>query len=274
MPPRRLNHAARRSSERASERSRRRKRSSERFRSIQRQDACGIRPNHHDLVVGHLQLADAIAHRFAGRRQDADDLRQVAYLGLVKAAERFDPERSEDFASFAVPTIAGEIKRHFRDNSWFVRPPRSLQELRSTVAHEVPRLAQQLGREPSSDEIAERLGEPIARVDEAIGCVRAMHPMSLDAPVSTAGENATFGDTLDSGDRMFEQAERLQTLRLACRQLPPRERLIIYRRFYEDRTQSEIASEIGVTQMQVSRLLASTLARLRGLLDDRTPLAA
>jgi RNA polymerase sigma-B factor len=101
-----------------------------------------------------------------------------------------------------------------------------------------------------------------------------MHPMSLDAPVSTAGENATFGDTLDSGDRMFEQAERLQTLRLACRQLPPRERLIIYRRFYEDRTQSEIASEIGVTQMQVSRLLASTLARLRGLLDDRTPLAA
>jgi RNA polymerase sigma-B factor len=274
MPPRHLSFAARRPSEQASERSRRRRRSSERFRSIQRQDARGIRPNHHDLVVGHLQLADAIAHRFAGRRQDADDLRQVAYLGLVKAAERFDPERSEDFASFAVPTIAGEIKRHFRDNSWFVRPPRSLQELRSTVEHEVPRMAQQLGREPSSGEIAQRLGEPTERVDEAIGCVRAMHPLSLDAPVSTAGENATFGDTLDSGDRMFEQAERLQALRLACRQLPPRERLIIYRRFYEDRTQSEIASEIGVTQMQVSRLLASTLARLRRLLDDSTSLAA
>jgi RNA polymerase sigma-B factor len=274
MPPRHLTRAARRGIDQASERPRRRRRSSERFRSIQRQDARSACIDRRDLVIGHLQLADAIAHRFAGRRQDTEDLRQVAYLGLIKAADRFDPERSEDFASFAVPTIAGEIKRHFRDDSWFVRPPRSLQELRSTVEHEAPRLAQQLGREPSSGEIAERIGEPIARVDEAIGCVRAMHPLSLDAPVTAASENATFGDTLDCGDCTLEHAEHLQTLRLACRQLPPRERLIIYRRFYEERTQSEIAQEIGVTQMQVSRLLTSTLARLRGLLADPESLAA
>lgn len=274
MPPRHVTRAARRETERASERIRRRQRSSERFRDIQRQDADGSRQNRDGLVVRHLQLADAIAHRYAGRRQDVDDLRQVAYLGLVKAAERFDATRSDEFASFAVPTIAGEIKRHFRDNSWFVRPPRSLQELRSTVEHEVPRMAQQLGREPSRGEIAERIGQPADRVDEAINCGRAMRPLSLDAPVLTGGEHATFGDTLDAGDRTLEHAERVQALRLACLKLPPRERLIIYQRFYEDRTQSEIAQEIGVTQMQVSRLLTSTLARLRTLLDEPDSLAA
>lgn len=283
MPPRQQNRTVRRDAEtvrRDAETVRRdanrapcRRRPSERFRRVERQDACGIAPDRHDLVVNHLQLADAIAHRFAGRRQDADDLRQVAYLGLVKAAERYDPGRSADFASFAVPTIAGEIKRHFRDDCWFVRPPRSLQELKSTVEHETPRLAQQLGREPSRGEIAERLGESADRVDEAISCGRAMRPLSLDAPVSAEGEKATFGDTLDSGDHTLDRAEQVQSLRLACRELPPRERLIIYRRFYEDRTQSEIADEIGVTQMQVSRLLVSTLAKLRGLLGPR-PVAA
>ena len=204
MPPQHLSRSVRRDLRQASERARRVRRS-ERFRSLRRQDVdtirlkragrCSEKRGRRELVVSHLQLADTIAHRYAGRRQDADDLRQVAYLGLVKAAERFDPERSDDFASFAVPTIAGEIKRHFRDNCWFVRPPRSLQELKSTVEHEVPRMAQQLGRDPSRGEIAERVGEPAERIDEAIGCSRAMHPMSLDAPVSTADEHTAFGDT-------------------------------------------------------------------------------
>lgn len=270
MPPRQQNRTVRRDAEtvrRDANRTPCRRRPSERFRRVERQDACGL--VRHDLVVNHLQLADAIAHRFAGRRQDADDLRQVAYLGLVKAAERYDPARSPDFASFAVPTIAGEIKRHFRDDCWFVRPPRSLQELKSTVEHEAPRLAQRLGREPSRGEIAEHVGQPADRVDEAISCGRAMRPLSLDAPVAAAEEKATFGETLDSGDHSLEQAEQVQSLRLACRELPQRERLIIYRRFYEDRTQSEIAEEIGVTQMQVSRLLVSTLAKLRSLLGSR-----
>ncbi|MGN6205540.1 sigma-70 family RNA polymerase sigma factor [Humibacter sp.] len=283
MPPQHLSRSVRRDLRQASERTRRVRRS-ERLRSLRRQDAdsirlkrterCSEKLGRRELVVSHLQLADAIAHRYAGRPQDADDLRQVAYLGLVKAAERFDPERSDDFASFAVPTIAGEIKRHFRDNCWFVRPPRSLQELKSTVEHEVPRMAQQLGRDPSRGEIAERVGEPAERIDEAIGCSRAMHPMSLDAPVSTADEHTAFGDTIDSGDRALERAEQVQSLRRACRELPPRERLIIYRRFYEERTQSEIAQEIGVTQMQVSRLLTSTLARLRSLLGGAEWFAA
>ena len=270
MPPRQQNRTVRRDAEtvrRDANRTPCRRRPSERFRRVERQDACGL--VRHDLVVNHLQLADAIAHRFAGRRQDADDLRQVAYLGLVKAAERYDPARSPDFASFAVPTIAGEIKRHFRDDCWFVRPPRSLQELKSTVEHEAPRLAQRLGREPSRGEIAEHVGQPADRIDEAISCGRAMRPLSLDAPVAAVEEKATFGETLDSGDHSLEQAEQVQSLRLACRELPQRERLIIYRRFYEDRTQSEIAEEIGVTQMQVSRLLVSTLAKLRSLLGSR-----
>jgi len=273
MPPQHLSRSVRRDLRQASDWARRVRRR-ERFRSIRRQDAESTHLGRRELVVNHLQLADAIAHRYAGRRQDADDLRQVAYLGLVKAAERFDPERSDDFASFAVPTIAGEIKRHFRDNCWFVRPPRSLQELRSTVEHEVPRMAQQLGRDPSRDEIAEHVGQPADRIEEAMGCSRAMHPVSLDAPVSNADERTPFGDMLDSGDQTLERAERVQSLRRACRELPPRERLIIYRRFYEERTQSEIAQEIGVTQMQVSRLLTSTLARLRSLLGGAEWFAA
>jgi RNA polymerase sigma-B factor len=240
---------------------------------MHRQDSDRLKETRRSLVLDHLSLADAIAHRYLGRRQDADDLRQVAYVGLVKAVARFDPERTEEFASFAVPTIAGEIKRHFRDDSWFVRPPRSLQELRSAVAKESPRLAQQLGREPTSAELAGCLGQSERRVEEAVDCGGAMHPVSLDAPLASEGERGTFADMLPSSDGTLEQAERVQALRAACRALAPRERLIIFRRFYEERTQSEIAREIGVTQMQVSRLLVSTLARLRELLREQ-PVAA
>jgi len=216
-----------------------------------------------ELVVSYLGMADAVAGRYRSRTQDWGDMRQVAYIGLIKAVDRYNPDRGDDFASFAVPTISGELKRHLRDNGWVVRPPRALQELHGSVVREIPRIAQALGHDPTNDEVAAALGQSRSRVNEAITCNRGMSPVSLDAPLHADNEGTTLSDTLRSADEELDRAELVQVLRGACRALTPRERRIVFLRFYRDQTQSEIASELGVTQMQVSRLLTKILGRLR-----------
>lgn len=214
------------------------------------------------LVVENLALADAVARRFSRRGGRDDDLLQVARIGLLKAARRFDPDRGVDFAAFAVPTISGEIKRHLRDYGWFIRPPRRLQELRVWVVEASGRLTHVLGRRPSLVEIADDVGESPALVQEAIECQRHLRPDSLDMPVG-GDRDATLGELLPIPGDDMERAERMLALWAALRCLPARERGIMYRRFFEDRTQQEIADEFGISQMQVSRLLTKCLSELR-----------
>ncbi len=225
------------------------------------------------LVLEHLGLAETLARRFAGRIGDRDDIRQVAYVGLVKAARRFDSTRTSDFVSFAVPTITGEIKRHLRDDIWFVRPPRRVQELRLAIAHVSPELAQELGHAPTWAQLAERLREDPRDVREALGSDQSMHPASLSSVVAE-DDSVALADLVGGCDAELERAEMLATVAPACKRLAPRERRILYLRFYEDRTQQEIARELGVTQMQVSRLLARILARLREAVQGPAPVAS
>ncbi|GLK18280.1 sigma-70 family RNA polymerase sigma factor [Herbiconiux flava] len=217
------------------------------------------------LVLGHLALAQAVARRYfrpsAGANQN-EDLLQVAYVGLVKAAQRFDPERGENFASFAVPTVAGEIKRHLRDNGWIIRPPRRIQELHGRVREAVPRLTQRLGRAPGPAELAQELDCGVDEVLEALASSTTLFPASLDRAVGD-DEGVRLSDVIPSAGDEIGHAETAATIAYACRELPEQQRRIIYLRFFEDLTQQEIASELGVTQMQVSRLLARALDGLR-----------
>lgn len=217
------------------------------------------------IVVNHLDLAETIARRYTGRSQDAEDLRQVAYVGLVKAAQRFDATKGGDFVSFAVPTISGEIKRHLRDHGWFIRPPRQIQELRIRINGMLPGLTQQLGRAPSTDELATALEEDRRVVEEAMNAHESLHPASLDV---TFGEDdgMSLGETLGVADASLDRAELLATLAPAVSGLTAREQRIVYLRYFEEKTQQEIAQELGVTQMQISRLLRNILGALRGAL--------
>jgi RNA polymerase sigma-B factor len=215
------------------------------------------------LVLEHLSLAEAVARRFFRHQGSRDeDLVQVACIGLLKAARRFDPERGTDFAAFAVPTISGEIKRHLRDHGWFVRPPRQVQDLRARISEASPRLAQQLGRGPSVAELMADLGETSDRVREAMDCRSHRYPASLDVAVGE-DHDATLADLIPGHDDQWERAEIWAVLWSALRTLPARERQILHLRFFEDRTQQEIARELGVTQMQISRILTRTLRTLQ-----------
>lgn len=224
------------------------------------------------IVVEYLDLAEALARRYSHRGHDSEDLRQVAYLGLIKASERFDPRKGDDFVKFAVPTISGEIKRHLRDNGWVIRPPRHIQELRARATKSAPRLAQDLGRMPTGGELADALGESVEDVEEALNVGDSIRPASLDAPVA-ADETTTLVETLGGTDRDLERAETLAAIAPAFADLDARDKRILYLRFFEEQTQQEIAGQLGVTQMQVSRLLAKILGRLRQALQD-VPLAS
>jgi RNA polymerase sigma-B factor len=221
----------------------------------------------HAIVIRHLDLVDGLVRRMASAHHDQNDLRQVGCIGLVNAVRRYDPERGENFVAFAVPTISGEIKRYLRDQSWFVRPPRRLQELRLAASSAVPQLAQTLRREPTVTELAGYLGAPQELVAEAVSGGASVHPVSLDA--GTGDDELSMGATIGVVDERLERADLRLSLRIALGQLTPRERRIVYLRFIEERTQREIAAEIGVTQMQVSRLLGKILVRLREQLEDR-----
>ena len=217
-----------------------------------------------EVVLLNMSVAQAIAGRYASRGILLDDLQQVAFLGLVKAANGFDPGLGKDFLSYAVPTIRGEIKRHFRDLGWTVRPPRRVQELQSQIHSVSEDSAKTLGRAARPSEIASRLGVDVSDVVEALTC-NGFNPMSLDTPVGEPGGSASLGDLLTSGENDYDDVENAMVLKEALRSLSSRDLLILRRRFRDDHTQQQIGDELGLSQMQVSRLQARILARLRAL---------
>lgn len=226
----------------------------------------GLRQQWLDRAVElNIGFALSLARAFIGRGEGADDIEQVALLGLIKAARGFDPARG-DFLSYAAPTIRGEIKRYYRDLAWTVRPPRRLQDLQAEITHCAHDLEQRLGRSPRPAEVAEALGCSEDEVVEALACSGCYSPASLEgAGVDGAPGLATWLETVESG---FDRVEVLAQLRGACRDLDHRDRVVIRMRFFEDRTQSEIAEELGVTQAQVSRLLTRIMSTLRGRISD------
>jgi RNA polymerase sigma-B factor len=219
-----------------------------------------------DIVHLNLRMATDAARRFRDRGIADDDLRQVAHLGLVKAVQGFDPGRGHDFLSYAVPTIRGEVRRYFRDHGWAVRPTRSVQETQAKINACEFELYQRLGRGPRPSELAEHLGLDVDLVVEALGANGCFAPVSLDLPVR--GESgASIGETLEQVDDEFDRAEARAMLDPVLAELGARDRLIVELRFFEGMTQAEVGARIGVTQMQVSRLLARILGQLRTALE-------
>ena len=215
------------------------------------------------LIEAHLNLAEYLARRFANRGEPLDDLVQVASLGLVKAVERFDPARGLEFTTFATPTIVGELKRHFRDKGWAVRVPRRVQELHLRVTRVIDDLALELGRSPTVQEIAQRAGTSEDEVIEAIDAGSAYRSASLDAGRSDDEESPGLLGQLGEIDPELSRAERRAALSPLLAELPEREQVMLYLRFYEGMTQSEIAKRLGISQMHVSRLLSRSLQALR-----------
>ncbi|AEA25343.1 SigB/SigF/SigG family RNA polymerase sigma factor [Pseudonocardia dioxanivorans] len=213
------------------------------------------------LVTGHLPVVRHIARRFAGRGEPVDDLEQAGTVGLINAVDRFDPARGVDFLSYAVPTITGEVRRHFRDRTWSMRVPRRLKELQSSINSAVGGLAQELGRAPRPSEIADRIGRDVDEVIEGLEARQVYRSTSLDELV--ADSDAMLSETLGIADAELEKVDYRQTLAPLLDELPTRERTILVLRFFAGMTQTQIADEVGVSQMHVSRLLARTLARLR-----------
>lgn len=230
-----------------------------RARYASRSSAASLR---RQVVLDHLTLATAIAHRYDHRGLERQDLEQVALLGLVEATRRYEPGHGSGFLAFAVPTITGELKRHFRDHGWAVRPPRQLQEQSLAVRSCTERLEQDLGREPSGIEVADALGLTESEVARAHGVDNQYLARSVDAPVDR-DSGVSLGDTLGENNADLGRVDDFETLRPLLRRLKPRERLIVRLRFVDDLTQRQIGERIGVSQMQVSRLLADILLRLR-----------
>jgi RNA polymerase sigma-B factor len=217
-------------------------------------------------VVLTLDLADATARRYYGRGMETEDLCQVGRLALVKAARGYQRGRGSGFAAYAVPTIAGEIKRHFRDCGWAVRPPRRLQELRADTIAAEDRLRQELGREATVEELARALRADVGQVLEARLCRSAYQAVSLDDSADSSGRSPAVPVAQESGD--FDEVDRRDALHQAVAVLSAREQRIVWLRFGEERTQSEIGAVLGVSQMQVSRLLSGILTRLRKSLRE------
>lgn len=217
----------------------------------------------HHLVTEHLGLARAIAERFTGRGPEKDDLQQVAYLGLVKAARRYDPGQGS-FTTFAVPTVTGELKRHFRDRGWMVRPPRWVQELQADVREIVETYEQRFGTSPDDAEIAARLDTSPRRVREARGARGCFAPRSIDAPTQEWGP--PVHETVATVDPGYGAIDDRLTLAPAYRKLTDDDRALLSMRFIDERTQQDIADELGVSQMQVSRRLSRIMSQLRSTL--------
>ncbi len=216
------------------------------------------------LVERALPLAHQVARRYMRGGEPFDDLLQVARLGLVKAVDRFDPAREVAFSTYAVPTMVGEIKRHFRDTGWALHLPRSLQERVLKVEQSEKFLSGRMGRNPTVAELAEHAEMDQELVLEAIQASSAYETRSLDAPAPTEDdEGRTYADTMGNADDRFEFVDDCDAVGRAMKSLPVRERRILHMRFMEDLTQSEIAQRIGVSQMQISRLLRRALTELR-----------
>ncbi len=223
-----------------------------------------------ELVMANLGVADAVVSPYRSRGIPTEDLRQVAYMALVKAAQNFDSARGYDFLSYTVPTIRGEIRRYFRDHGWMVRPPRRIQDLQRRVSTASAELARDTGSEPTPGQIAAHLGEAESDVREALGGEGCFTPASLDHPVGD-GSTASLGDLLPDEERGSTAAEARVMLAPVVQRLAARDRRILRLRFFEGLTQQEIAEDIGVTQMQVSRLLSRIYADLRRQLGRLPP---
>lgn len=218
-----------------------------------------------ELVDAHYRLAVHLAHRFAHRGIPLDDLIQVACLGLLNAVDRYDPARGIEFSTFATPTIVGELKRHFRDKGWSVRVPRRIQELHLQLHVLVGRLTQDLGRSPTIAELARAARTSQEEVLEAMEASNAYRAGTLE-PAHDPDANTTATDDAD----LFQVENRLLVEQL-LHTLPPRERLILMLRYYEEMSQAQIGERLGISQMHVSRLLRRSLDQLRALIDDETP---
>jgi len=231
----------------------------------------------HDLPVGspdrervrtrvielHLPLAEYLARRFRNRGEQFDDLVQVANLGLIKSVDGYDPARGAAFTSYAIPMIVGELKRHFRDKGWDVRVPRRLQELRLEITKASADMAQQLGRSPTVADLAARLRVSEEDIIEGLDSGHAYRALSLHAPVQGEEPSTELGDLLGDLDPDLGHVEDREALRPLIAKLPVREQRIIAMRFFGNLTQSQIAGELGISQMHVSRLLSHSLAVLR-----------
>lgn len=212
-----------------------------------------------DMVLRHLDVAESVARSFGTGGPETSDIRQVAYLGLVKAVKRFDPARGVPFTSFAVPTITGEIKRYLRDSCWVVRPPRDVQDLRTEIARSAPAMAQRFGREATSRELGVELGCPEHKIQEAHVSHTSLRPDSLDVPF----EGRSWADVLAADANGMERSDDMISLRGAVNELDRSEKDLLYRRYFMEQTQQGIGDDLGMSQMQVSRSLARILVKLQ-----------
>src|ERR1700681_3073295 len=222
-----------------------------------------------ELVRRFLPLARTLARRYGRSSEPFEDLLQVASLGLLKALDRFDPSRGHPFSSFAVPTILGEMRRYFRDSGWSVHVPRGEQERALKVRDAQETFANEHGHAPTVNQLAEYLEVDSDEVIEALQAIQAYEALSLDAPRPGAdGDAMTYGEAVGHDDDRYELVELDATVTAVLERIPKRERLILRMRFVEDLTQTEIAARVGVSQMQVSRLLRRSLDQLRALTQD------
>ncbi|MDP9496154.1 MAG: RNA polymerase sigma factor SigF [Actinomycetota bacterium] len=222
-----------------------------------------------ELVEQHLPLVEYLARRFRNRGEPLDDLVQVATIGLIKSVDRFDLDRGVEFSTYATPTIVGEIKRHFRDKGWAIRVPRRLQELKLSLTKATSELSQKNGRSPTVAELAGHLGLSEEEILEGLESANAYSAVSLDAPDGGDDDSPSVSDSLGITDDSLEGVEYRESLKPLLEKLPAREKKILLLRFFGGMTQSQIAGELGISQMHVSRLLARTLAQLReGLLAE------
>ena len=220
------------------------------------------------LVHLHLPLVQHCARRFRNRGEPYEDLVQVGTIGLLKSIDRFDADRGVEFSTYATPTIIGEIKRHFRDKGWAIRVPRRLQELRMQISAATGELTQNLGRSPTPRELAERIGCTVEEIIEGLESNNAYATLSLDAGDDHEDSATRLLDMLGSDDEHLVRVEIRESIKPLLDALDPREKKILLLRFFKNMTQSQIAEEIGVSQMHVSRLLTRTLAQLRESLHD------
>ncbi len=231
-------------------------------------DSPKFRRQRDSIVERCLPLADHIARRFDGRGEPRDDLVQVARVGLVNAVIRFDVNAGSDFVSFAVPTIMGEVRRHFRDNSWSVKVPRRLKELHLRLGTATAELSQRLGRAPTPSELAAELEMDRNEVVEGLVAGSSYNTLSIDSGGGGGDDEApAIADSLGDVDTTLDQIENREALRPLLESLPERERVVVVLRFFESMTQTQIAERVGVSQMHVSRLLARALGRLRDQLE-------
>ncbi|MGA8256522.1 MAG: RNA polymerase sigma factor SigF [Nocardioides sp.] len=247
-----------------------RKRSAEFFVELRHADASeAARLAARDSLVHlHLPLVEHCARRFRNRGEPFEDLVQVGTIGLIKSIDRFDTERGVEFSTYATPTIIGEIKRYFRDKGWAIRVPRRLQELRMQISAATAELTQSLGRSPTPRELSEVIGCSVEEIIEGIESSNAYSTLSLDATDNSDDSSSSMLDAIGIEDEGLESVEVRESIKPLLEQLPPREKRILLLRFFKNMTQSQIAEEIGVSQMHVSRLLNRTLEQLRTSMQE------